>query len=419
MNDSAVGSIAGTAAIGTAIEVIATSVDRVGTNETPASSATERVAKNKARLARTCPPTGDPIVVRPPRTIDTATDAVGTVNDAEVSATEADTATETAATATAATATATARNAEVSVISPSVRLARSSDRLARTRARAGAETESNFPSVIRGTKTERRKWIEIGVRCATVPPRRNHRRMIDTHRWASVRSCSSSHGQNPRRRTRARVRARSSAAPSPWMSSTSRTSLAKPFPTERRQYEEPKDSDGDRWGRKPSFNARKEDDLREATPEERAARPKLSLQKRSTDAPVGAAQTKSSLFGGARPREEALKEAGRDWQAEDLKRSVGAVKRKEFKEEKELKAKIQAAKDAGENVSALELELTKLSLQLDDKIRFAKPKPHDAKDAEAAAAPAAPSARAPKTADAPAPVAAKNVFDALADELNA
>ena len=57
------------------------------------------------------------------------------------------------------------------------------------------------------------------------------------------------------------------------------------------------------------------------------------------------------LFGGARPREEALKEAGRDWQAEDLKRSVGAVKRKEFKEEKELKAKIQAAKDAGENVS--------------------------------------------------------------------
>ena len=165
-------------------------------------------------------------------------------------------------------------------------------------------------------------------------------------------------------------------------------------PTERRQYEEPKDSDGDRWGRKPSFNARKEDDLREATPGERAARPKLSLQKRSTDAPVGAAQTKSSLFGGARPREEALKEAGRDWQAEDLKRSVGAVKRKEFKEEKELKAKIQAAKDAGENVSALELELTKLSLQLDDKIRFAKPKPHDAKDAEAAAAPAAPSARA-------------------------
>ena len=194
-------------------------------------------------------------------------------------------------------------------------------------------------------------------------------------------------------------------------------------PTERRQYEEPKDSDGDRWGRKPSFNARKEDDLREATPEERAARPKLSLQKRSTDAPVGAAQTQSSLFGGARPREEALKEAGRDWQAEDLKRSVDAVKRKEFKEEKELKAKIQAAKDAGEDVSALELELTKLSLQLDDKIRFAKPKPHDAKDAkdagEDAAAPAAPSARAPKTADAPAPVAAKNVFDALADELNA
>ena len=157
----------------------------------------------------------------------------------------------------------------------------------------------------------------------------------------------------------------------------------------------------------------------------------MNLQKRSTDAPVGAA-AKSSLFGGARPREEALKEAGRDWQAEDLKRSVGAVKRKEFKEEKELKEKIQAAKDAGEDVKDLELELTKLSLELDDKFRFAKGKP-DGKDGRSKDAPApkdkpaaadksAPAPReravpAPKLAE-PAPVVARNAFDALADSMN-
>jgi TAG lipase/steryl ester hydrolase/phospholipase A2/LPA acyltransferase len=207
-----------------------------------------------------------------------------------------------------------------------------------------------------------------------------------------------------------------------------------PERTERKQYDEPKDSDGDRWGRKSSFAPRKEEELREATPEERAARPKLNLQKRSTDAPVGAA-AKSSLFGGARPREEALKEAGRDWQAEDLKRSVGAVKRKEFKEEKELKEKIQAAKDAGDDVKDLELELTKLSLELDDKFRFAKgrPEPKDGKDGKskdtpapkdkpAAAEKSAPAPReraapAPKLAE-PAPVVARNAFDALADSMN-
>lgn len=201
--------------------------------------------------------------------------------------------------------------------------------------------------------------------------------------------------------------------------------------TERKQYDAPKDSDGDRWGRKPSFAPRKEEELREATPEERAARPKLNLQKRSTDAPVASSgSAQSSLFGGARPREEALKEAGRDWQAEDLKRSVGSVKRKEFKEEKELKEKIAEKRAAGEDVADLEKELTKLSLELDDKFRFAKNKPEgaaskkssgetsgEAKDSNNKSRDAADKSNKPRVvqAEAPAPVTARNAFDALAD----
>jgi len=200
--------------------------------------------------------------------------------------------------------------------------------------------------------------------------------------------------------------------------------------TERKQYDAPKDSDGDRWGRKPSFAPRKEEELREATPEERAARPKLNLQKRSTDAPVASSgSAQSSLFGGARPREEALKEAGRDWQAEDLKRSVGSVKRKEFKEEKELKEKIAEKRAAGEDVADLEKELTKLSLELDDKFRFAKNKPEgaskksgetsgEAKDFNNKSRDAdAEKSNKPRVvqAEASAPVTARNAFDALTD----
>jgi len=138
---------------------------------------------------------------------------------------------------------------------------------------------------------------------------------------------------------------------------------------------EPRD-DGDRWGsRKPSsFSVpRKEEELRESTPEEREARPKLNLSKRSSEAPVSAA-VKSTLFGGARPREEALKAAGRDAALEDLKLSVGGVKRKEFKEEKELRERIAACTDASE-IKTLELQLTKMSLEFDDKFRFAKHTP--------------------------------------------
>ena len=189
---------------------------------------------------------------------------------------------------------------------------------------------------------------------------------------------------------------------------------------DRSERTESKDSWGSGGARK-SFAPRKEEELREATPEERAARPKLNLQKRSNDAPVGSA-AKSTLFGGARPREEALKEAGRDWQAEDLKRSVGSVKRREFKEEKELKQKIEDAKQKGEDTAGLERDLIKLSLELDDKFRFAKPKPADAEAADGAktdkpaaekteSAPRAPRQHAPESA----PVVARNAFDALAD----
>ena len=203
---------------------------------------------------------------------------------------------------------------------------------------------------------------------------------------------------------------------------------------EERAERAPRDaapSDGDRWGssRKPAFNApRKEEDLREATPEERAARPKLNLSKRSSDAPVGAA-AKSSLFGGARPREEALKEAGRDAALEDLKLSVGGVKRREFKEEKELKAKIadlKAAEGADlDEIKSLELQLTKMSLEFDDKFRFAKNAPpnksekkdDDKKDdGDKKEAKDVKPRVVHKPAEPAAPVVAANAFSALAAE---
>ena len=50
----------------------------------------------------------------------------------------------------------------------------------------------------------------------------------------------------------------------------------------------------------------------------------------------------SSLFGGARPRELALKEAGRDYRKEDAALSRGGVRRRESNEERALKSDIAA-----------------------------------------------------------------------------
>jgi len=78
--------------------------------------------------------------------------------------------------------------------------------------------------------------------------------------------------------------------------------------SERRERREP---------REPRGGPRKDEELREATAEELAARPKLQLKKRETPVGESTATKTSSLFGGARPREEALKASGKDWKAEE------------------------------------------------------------------------------------------------------
>ena len=115
-------------------------------------------------------------------------------------------------------------------------------------------------------------------------------------------------------------------------------------------------------------------------------RPRLNLQKRSEraggDGDDGATRGSSSLFGGARPRELALKEAGRDYRKEDAALSRGGVRRRESNEERALKADIAAlAEKLGANpddealkseISDKEDALAKLALELDDKVRFAQ-----------------------------------------------
>ena len=125
-------------------------------------------------------------------------------------------------------------------------------------------------------------------------------------------------------------------------------------------------------------------------------RPRLNLAKRSADADKkkddsGASGASSALFGGARPRELALKEAGRDFVKEDLALSRAAgVRRKEHADERaikeeiaEMRAKLEkmAAEGAGDEeekkalettIGEAETALAKLTLELDDKVRFAQ-----------------------------------------------
>lgn len=179
-------------------------------------------------------------------------------------------------------------------------------------------------------------------------------------------------------------------------------------------------------------------------------RPKLQLapKRADSDASGAASSSSSSVFGGARPRELALAEQGRDWRVEDLTLEHKAAARAPTAEEKALAAQVaeakaaaaaaeagsEAAQQAAAKATELELALAKLTLAVDDKARFvqhsaakkeqgakepaaakeAKPAAeaangngkaaNGAADGDKAAAPAAPAA-APVTVPAPPPAA--------------
>jgi hypothetical protein len=113
-------------------------------------------------------------------------------------------------------------------------------------------------------------------------------------------------------------------------------------------------------------------------------RPRLQLAPRSA-ADAAAAGTggarAASVFGDARPREVALQAQGKDPRLEDLK-LYHAVDRPESEEEKALKAEVAAAESAAaaegadeslkQAARALAVKLATLTLELDDKVRFAQ-----------------------------------------------
>ena len=174
-------------------------------------------------------------------------------------------------------------------------------------------------------------------------------------------------------------------------------------------------------------------------------RPKLQLAPKRAEADAGGAgSSSSSVFGGARPRELALAEQGRDWRVEDLTLEHKGAARAPTAEEKALAEQVadakaaaaaaeagsEAAQAAAAKATELELALAKLTLAVDDKARFVQHSaakkehgaPKEAKDsakpaAEAAngngkaaegdktAAPPAAPAAAPVTVPAPPPAA--------------
>jgi TAG lipase/steryl ester hydrolase/phospholipase A2/LPA acyltransferase len=145
-------------------------------------------------------------------------------------------------------------------------------------------------------------------------------------------------------------------------------------------------------------------------------RPKLVLKPRSADAAAAAAPAadaadapRASVFGAARPREQVLSEQGRDAVSEDAaleRRKATSAARRETSEEAALKkkaaeARARAAAEGEEEAKAaaeaeaaeLDAALAKLSLELDDKARFARARPAgEGRDAPRGREPRAPSA---------------------------
>lgn len=134
---------------------------------------------------------------------------------------------------------------------------------------------------------------------------------------------------------------------------------------------------------------------------EAGGRPKLKLAPRTlpVETPKPAAEgapkeaeeekpraPKANPFGTARPREEILKEQGKDPVKEMLKLEAKAIIRDDTPEEKamiaeiaELKAKAEAGEDVASALEAKEEAYEKLRLEVNDKLRFAR----SAKKAEA------------------------------------
>eukprot|EP00232_Nephroselmis_pyriformis_P000817 CAMPEP_0182903486 /NCGR_PEP_ID=MMETSP0034_2-20130328/31313_1 /TAXON_ID=156128 /ORGANISM="Nephroselmis pyriformis, Strain CCMP717" /LENGTH=440 /DNA_ID=CAMNT_0025038379 /DNA_START=17 /DNA_END=1336 /DNA_ORIENTATION=+ len=184
----------------------------------------------------------------------------------------------------------------------------------------------------------------------------------------------------------------------------------------------------DRWGRgdaAPSDGGRPKLNLAPRT-----ERPKLDLKPRDESAAAAAGPPKNNPFGGARPREVALAEKGRDWKKEDF--ALARLDRPDTDEEKAIKKDIvalQARVLAGEAdelcdddtadgkpsaddeeemeypqaaVSDVllkkEAALLKLSAALDDKVRFAQ-KSSEPREKKAAAEGAAEEGGAKKGAN--------------------
>ena len=153
------------------------------------------------------------------------------------------------------------------------------------------------------------------------------------------------------------------------------------------------DAAGDRWGKSdaPPRDDRDKDDSGAS-----GGRPRLVLKARSKDAPVAAGGGGGGLFGGARPREAALKEAGRDFIKEDLALSRGAgVRRKKHADERAIEDDIakmreelaglsdpEAKARLSATIGEAETALAKLTLELDDKVRFSQRERRDGEAGE-------------------------------------
>ena len=248
-------------------------------------------------------------------------------------------------------------------------------RVSRSRSRGRYDSRSRSP---RGrSPSPERDWGALRNRPG--PPPRSRSRSPEPERdWGALRNRT---GPPPRSRSRSPKKERdwgalrNRAGPPPRDERDERAARG-PRPGQRA------DEAGDRWGKKEPRDLSPRGDR-----DGDRGRPRLNLQKRSEQRAEGGDDAvsgggSSSLFGGARPRELALKEAGRDYRKEDAALSRGGVRRRESNEERALKSDIAAlAERLGANpdddelkkeISDKEDALAKLALELDDKVRFAQ-----------------------------------------------